>query len=326
MPNIIVIGASAGGIEVLREIIRPLPRNFPAAIFVAMHLSADSPSLLAQILSRAGSLDAVTPNDGDRIEPSKIHVAPPDHHMLVEPGLIRITHGPRENRHRPAIDPLFRTAARAYGPRVLAIVLSGLMNDGTTGLRIVKYEGGTAIVQDPDDAMFPAMPLSAIKAVDVDYVLPATSIAGKVLDLAREPWTEKQPARAKEIRKDERTGEGEKMGEEQDERVMGTPSAFTCPDCNGTLWELRDGDLLRYRCRIGHAFSEDGLRHARDDSVEGALWSAVRILEESAELERKLSVLAVGRADKISANRFKEVANGREEQAEMIRQMLMAKK
>ena len=195
MPNIIVIGASAGGVETLRQIVRPLPADLPAAIFVVMHVSPLTPSLLPNILTAAGLLPASPAQDGDLIEPSRIYVAPPDHHMLVEPGYIRLTRGPKENRHRPAIDPLFWTAARAYGPRVAGIVASGLMDDGATGLYIIKSEGGIAIVQDPKDAMFPSMPLSAIKAVPVDFILPAKAIPGKIVELAKEPWKEIERSR-----------------------------------------------------------------------------------------------------------------------------------
>ena len=187
MRDIVVIGASAGAIAALREIIRPLPANFRGAIFVVVHLPAESPSVLPQILSGAGALKAAHPSDGERIVPSRIYVAPPDHHMLIEPGQVRITHGPRENRHRPAIDPLFRTAARSYGPRVLGIVLSGNLDDGTAGLHIIKSEGGSAIVQDPSEAVFESMPRSALRVVKVDFVLPVSAIAAKILELATEP-------------------------------------------------------------------------------------------------------------------------------------------
>src|SRR5262245_29960420 len=149
MSNIVVIGASAGGVEPLQEILRSLPSNLPAAVFVVMHLSPLAPSALPQILNANGGMKATAAKDGERIEPSRVYVASPNLHMLIEPGRVRLTHGPKENRHRPSIDPLFRTAARAYGPRVLGIVLTGLMDDGAIGLHVIKHEGGTAIVQDP---------------------------------------------------------------------------------------------------------------------------------------------------------------------------------
>ena len=166
MPNIIVIGASAGGVQALREIVSPLPANFTAAIFVVMHVGANAPSVIPQILNGAGALPAEHASDGDRILPSRIYVAPPDRHLLIEPGRVRVTRGPRENRHRPAVDPLFRSAARSYGPRVLGIVLTGNLDDGTVGLHIIKSEGGIAIVQDPNEAAFPSMPRNAIRSVN----------------------------------------------------------------------------------------------------------------------------------------------------------------
>src|SRR5262245_11060280 len=158
--------------------------------------------------------------------------------MLIEPLRIHLSHGPKENRHRPSIDPLFRTAARAYGSRVLGIVLTGLMDDGAIGLHVIKHEGGIAIVQDPNDDMFPSMPESAIRSVPVDYVMPASQISDKILQLVQEPWTDAEPVRAKELAQEEPGPEGEKIKGEEDERLLGKPSSFTCPDCNGTLWEV----------------------------------------------------------------------------------------
>jgi len=324
VPNIIVIGASAGGIEPLRTIVRPSPANLQAAIFIVMHLSPLAPSVLPEILQRATSLDVLAAKDGDAIRPGRVYVAPPDHHLLVEPGRVRLTRGPKENRHRPAIDVLFRTAARAYGSRVAGIVLTGLMGDGAAGLQSIKSQGGIAIVQDPEDAAYPSMPERALKTGIVDFVLPASAIANKVADLAREPWKDKETSRARELAHEIRSPEEEKMGEEQDERLAGSPSQFTCPDCNGTLWEVADAEILRFRCRVGHAFSDDGMRAGYSESVEGALWSAVRSLEESAALEEKLAGLAEERGDHLSAENFMDVARDREEQAGIIRAMLLS--
>src|SRR5437660_250222 len=170
--DIIVVGASAGGVETLTTITRALPRNLPAAIFIVLHIPAQSPSFLPNILNRFGVLDAVHPEDGTQIEHGHIYVAPPDHHMLVEYGKIRIVRGPKENRHRPAVDPLFRSAAAVYGPRVTGVILTGSLDDGTAGLLAVKRHSGIAIVQDPDEAIYPGMPLSALEHVQVDHILP----------------------------------------------------------------------------------------------------------------------------------------------------------
>jgi two-component system chemotaxis response regulator CheB len=199
MPNIIVIGASAGGIHPLRAIARSLPGDLQAAIFVVMHISPMSPSVLPKILDAPEGLRAFAAVDGEPIGPSRIYVAPPDLHLLVEPGCVRLSRGPRENNHRPAIDPLFRTAARAYGPRVLAIVLSGMLDDGALGLQVVKSEGGIAIVQDPVEAMYDQMPRNAIKAADIDYVLKVSELPAKIQELVREPWQPSSRIRAKNI-------------------------------------------------------------------------------------------------------------------------------
>src|ERR1041385_310718 len=165
--DIIVIGASSGGIESLMGVVKELPRNLPASVFVVLHIPANSPILLPKILSHAGALSAHHPNDKEPIQPGRIYVAPPDHHLLVAHGYVRVIRGPKENNHRPAIDPLFRTAARTYGPRVVGVILSGALDDGSAGLLAVKERDGVAIVQDPKDALFPAMPQNAMEAVDV---------------------------------------------------------------------------------------------------------------------------------------------------------------
>jgi two-component system chemotaxis response regulator CheB len=187
VPNIIVIGASAGGVDPLREILKPLPADLQAAIFIVMHIPPSALSVLAEILNRSTALSAAAAVDGQLINPGRIYVAPTNRHMLVEPGYVRLTRGPKENRFRPAIDPLFRTAARAYGKRVLGIVLTGLMGDGTAGLQVIKAEGGTSLVQDPKDALFPSMPERAIRTVPVDFVEPASTMAKRIVELAREP-------------------------------------------------------------------------------------------------------------------------------------------
>ena len=325
MPNIIVIGASAGGIEPLRLIVRALPADLQAALFIVMHLSPSSPSVLSSILDSATGLQVGAARDGEPIRPSRVYVAQPNLHLLIEPGTVRLTRGPRENRHRPAIDPLFRSAARAYGPRVLGIVLTGMLDDGAQGLSIVKSEQGVTIVQNPEEAVFPSMPRSAIQTGDVDFVLEAAAIPSKIRELVREPWTDTEPARAKDILAEYPRPEGEKMREEFDERTNGKPSMFTCPDCSGTLWEVQEGELLRFRCRVGHAFSPESMREGYAEDIEGALWTAVRILEESASLERRLAAEAENRGDRLSADRFSDIATGREDQAGLLRDMLMSK-
>jgi two-component system, chemotaxis family, protein-glutamate methylesterase/glutaminase len=185
--RLVAIGASSGGLHALQVIAAALPRDFPAAVCVVLHVAPHSPSLLDSILAGAGSLPAVRAETGMRIEPGRIHVAPPDHHLLVEPGVLRITRGPRENRFRPAIDPLFRSAAQVYGPTSIGVILTGTLDDGTAGLWALERLGGTAIVQDPADALFPSMPRSALQHVDVDFTAALRDIAPLLVRVTAAP-------------------------------------------------------------------------------------------------------------------------------------------
>jgi len=250
--DIIVVGASAGGVGALKEIVRGLPQDLPVAVFVVIHIPTEGTSLLPCILNRAGSLPAVHPVDGEGIQHGRIYIAPNNRHLLLTRGYIPSGQGPRENKVRPAVDPLFRTAARAYGPRVVGVVLTGNLDDGAAGLLAVKKRGGIAVVQDPDSALFPGMPQSALKYVDVDYCLPLADIPPLLVSLARQPVKEEASPIFKEMGVESKIA-GLDMS--ANEEKMGTPSVFSCPECQGTLWELCDGDLTRFRCRVGHAFS-----------------------------------------------------------------------
>ena len=188
--DVIVVGASTGGVEALLALVKGLPQDLPASVFVVMHTAPDSPGVLADILNRNGNLPATNARNRERIKPGRIYVAPPDYHLLIEPGLLRITHGPKENRFRPAVDPLFRSAAQVYGPRAVGVILTGGLDDGTSGLWAIKRLGGTAIVQDPQEAFMPSMPQSAMNRVEVDYCLPVAEIALLLARLASEPVEE----------------------------------------------------------------------------------------------------------------------------------------
>src|SRR5689334_10290095 len=259
--DIVVVGASAGGMGALAKLAAGLPADFPAAVFVVWHLSPGVRSVLPQVLTRAGPLNAHVPSDGDRIEPGRIYVAPNDHHMLLEKGYIRVARGPKENRFRPAVDPLFRSAAYIYGPRVIGIVLSGALDDGTSGLWSIKMRGGTAIVQDPEDAEHRSMPLNALGNVAVDYTLPVEKIGPLLARLVGE----EAPARAGMAQTELERMQAEIQiaagGDalEQDIKRFGEFSAFTCPECSGVLTLLRDGTMQRYRCHTGHAYSAGAL-------------------------------------------------------------------
>src|SRR6185437_4874084 len=250
--DIIVIGASAGGIQILQELVGGLPANLPASLFLVIHTSPFSSGLLPQILSRKCKLKVEYAVDERPIEHGKIYVAPPDHHLLVKPQRLCVVRGPKENGFRPAVDPLFRTAARAYGARVVGVILSGGLDDGTLGLTQVKQFGGIAIVQNPDEAPFSSMPESAIQNVEVDHVLSVAQMPSVLTRLAEEPI----PEGAEPMSKNNDVGKDiAEMGTEAlvTGEIPGTPSGFTCPECGGALWELRGGKLLRFRCHVGHS-------------------------------------------------------------------------
>jgi two-component system, chemotaxis family, protein-glutamate methylesterase/glutaminase len=288
--DIVVVGASAGGMEALQKLVARLPADFPGSLFVVWHLAPGAKSMLPQILSRAGPLQASYPEDGDRIEPGRIYVAPNDHHLLLERGTIRVARGPKENRFRPAIDPLFRSAAYIYGPRVVGVVLTGALDDGTAGLWTVKLRGGTAVVQEPTDALVRSMPLNALDNVEVDHKLPAGEIGELLGRLVRE---EAAAAPRVPAHEDEKTAREIHIARERDALEEGTLrlgelSPFTCPECHGVLAMLREGKIVRFRCHTGHAFSADTLLTANGEELEARLWDAVRACDEAVLLLNRL--------------------------------------
>lgn len=265
------------------------------------------------------------PEDGQAIEPGRIYVAPPDHHLLVERGQVLLPRGPRENGHRPAVDALFRTAARAYGPRVVGVVLSGTLDDGTAGLLAIKTRGGVAVAQDPGDALFAGMPANAIENVRVDHIAPLAGIAPLLVRLAREKVKDEdvdQSPRDREIEQGAKMAEFDMDAVEGKDRP-GKPSAFSCPDCGGVLWEIADDNLLRFRCRVGHAYSPDTLLAEQSNGLEAALWTALRALEEKVSLTRRISTHAQQRNHLTMAQRFEEQLKDAEKHAEIIRRLLL---
>jgi two-component system, chemotaxis family, protein-glutamate methylesterase/glutaminase len=323
MPDhgIVVVGASAGGVEALTDLAASLPGDLPAAVFVVLHLPATGTSALPEILRRHGPLPAAHVKDGEPIQPGRVYVAPPDHHVLLRTGHVHLSRGPRENGHRPAIDPLFRSAAREYATRVIGLVLSGALDDGTAGLLAIKSRGGTAVVQDPADALYPGMPGSALEHVQVDHVAAAASM-GKLLarlitDLAVPPADPAPRAMQVEVEM-----EGFSL-EAFEGNHPGRPSGFSCPDCNGVLWQIQDGGLERYRCRVGHAWSPESLLTQQSEALEAALWIALRSLEERAALARRLAEPARRRGHSITATRFEEQAAEAEHAARLVRDLLL---
>jgi two-component system chemotaxis response regulator CheB len=327
--DIIVVGASAGGVEALSQLVQALPADIPAAIFIVMHVPAQTPSLMPDILGRAGRLSAFHPEDGDRVEYGRIYVAPPDNHLLVERGYVRVVRGPRENRYRPAIDPLFRSAAVAYGPRVVGVILTGSLDDGTHGMGVVKRCGGISVIQDPNEALYPSMPRSVLQNVKVDYKLPLDEIGPLLVRLSGESVAEEGAYTVSDdldLKIEAEIAERRMNTVELFKSIekIGQRSTFTCPDCKGALWELYDGDLLRFRCHVGHAFSAESLVAGQTEKVEDALWIALSSLEEKVILAKRMSERARERNLNRAASTFEERAQTAEAHAETIRRVLLS--
>lgn len=284
--NIIVIGASAGGIPALSLLISGLPANLNAAVFVVLHVGTSSH--LPEILSRVSRLPVAHAVDGEPIRPGTVYVAPPDVHLILDGGCVRLVRGPKENFTRPAIDPLFRSAALAFGPRVVGVVLTGLLRDGTAGLLAIKDRGGIAIVQDPREELAPSMPESAIARVAVDHCCSVGAMAA--LLVRYDPADLPPPAPPKLLEVEHRMSAMQSyLADEEELAALCVPSPITCPECGGVLYRLDDARLLRFRCRAGHAMAAGALLAHQAASGENALWSVVRSLTEQASLARELA-------------------------------------
>lgn len=285
--NIIVIGGSAGSLSVLKILASQLPIDFPAAVFIVWHLQADSPGVLPEVLARCGSLPAKNATDGERLKMGQIYVAPPDHHMLVDPDQVRVTKGPKENRFRPAVDPLFRSAAVSFGSGVIGVILSGGLDDGTSGLSTVKEYGGTSVVQDPNDAESSSMPESALNNVNVDYCVLGEELGNLLIRLVAEEAMEVPEV---SLNNNNHKTEieiriaAEENAFEMGINELGEASNFSCPDCHGVMRRLKQGNILRFRCHTGHAYSSETLLATLSESVETSLWSTVRAMEEAVML------------------------------------------
>lgn len=284
--ELFVIGASAGGLEALGRIVSKLPPTFPSAICIVVHISPNSPGHIPEILSNAGPLPALHAKGGERLTPGCIYVAPPDHHLLVDSDQrLRLGHGPKENRFRPAIDPLFRSATLALDGRAAGIILSGGLDDGVAGLAAIQRCGGATIVQNPADAAVPSMPIAALRAIEPDQKLSADDIASVMVEFAAaySPRPSTEAPMPENIDEEVRIAAGAESYP-FDALKIGDPTLLTCPDCHGALVRLRDAAPARFRCHTGHAYTIDTLTDAMRDRVEESLWSSIRCLEEYALL------------------------------------------
>jgi two-component system, chemotaxis family, protein-glutamate methylesterase/glutaminase len=318
--DLVVVGASAGGVEALRSFVAGLPADLPAAVVVVLHLPAGGTSALPAILGRSGPLPAVSARNDMELVPGRIHVAPPDHHVVVDDGVVTLSHGPTENGHRPAVDALFRSAALARGARVIGVVLSGALDDGTAGMVAISARGGVTMVQDLDDALYQGMPGSVMRHVRVDDVLPAHELGEAVRRHAGElVETSGLPAPSALLRMETRFA-AQKTVEVNE---MGDPSGFSCPDCAGTLLEV-DAERKRFRCRVGHAWTADALLEAQAGTLERALWTALRTLEEKVSLARKLGMDARNRGSGRLAERYSRTEEESAHAADVLRSYLLS--
>ncbi|PYQ42837.1 MAG: hypothetical protein DMG99_08055, partial [Acidobacteria bacterium] len=356
--DIIVIGGSAGSFDPLRIIISSLPASFPGSVLIVTHMMADFPSLLEEHLSSNSRVPVSQAADQEPIRRGHIYVARPDYHLTVEAGKMRVLRGPRENRHRPAIDPLFRTAARVYGQRVIGIILSGTLEDGSMGLFAVKQRGGIAIVQDPNEAASPEMPRRALGYATPHYVLKARDIVPNLINLVQVDQDEivmpkkKAPkTNGQKTNGDSRSRNGGRVrssakpaqgtnggaqpsrgapitdGDNQSnlkaeyfDEGEGNPSVFACPECHGVLWELREGNLLQFRCRVGHTYGSDSLVVELSAASEAALWAALRALEEKAAMQRRISDGMSSHPTSVA--RLRDQSEADEAHARVLREMI----
>lgn len=320
--NIVVIGGSSGSFEVFKTIASGLPKDLDAAIFIVWHMSPDVRGILADVLNNAGPLPAKEARDGEEIKPGNIYVARPDYHLLLENSHIRVTRGPKENRFRPAIDPLFRSAAYEYGPRAIGIIASGALDDGTSGMWAINHFGGITVAQDPTDADIASMPESVIREVEVDHIVPAKQIAGLIVRLSKEDLSPKEEAMMK--KKDERIED--EIGIAAEDGAFGSVafdldalSPFTCPDCQGVMSQIRDGNRVRFRCHTGHAFSADTLLSSLTQNIEDSLWSAARGIDECIMLLNHIGDHFAEINQAGTAAKFFQKANDAQRRNEIIR-------
>ena len=321
--DIVVIGASAGGIDALKILVATLPEDLKAAIFITLHVAPYSDGILPEILERAGALPASNAKDWEPIQHGRIYVAPPDYHLLFEKdGFVRTTRGPRENRFRPAIDPMFRAAAYCFGPRVIGVILTGWLDDGTAGLRAIRERGGTTIVQHPDDAFAASMPLNAIKHVEINQILAVKEIGPMLVHLVETPAVKEVMHPVSDEMELEVKIAKEVKALENGILKWGKPSIYACPECHGVLLQRDEGNSIRFRCHTGHAYSADSLLAEFGIKTEESLWSAIRALEEDVLLMRGLAQHSAAHHNGMDSESWLKKAEEVQDRVNLVRKAL----
>jgi two-component system chemotaxis response regulator CheB len=323
-PYIVVVGASAGGVATLRSFVSQLPPDLPAAVFVVLHTAPNFSSMLPRILSEAGPLPAAHARGSEPLTAGTILVAPPDHHLLVCAAEVKLSHGPRENHARPAIDPTLRSAARAHGPGVAGVLLSGTLGDGTMGLMAVKAHGGVTIVQDPDEATYADMPEHALQFAEVDHVLRVQEITAIVTQYARRFSQQEETSTMEDAdHRVQQRIERDFVNQVDGARVE-QESIYTCPDCGGVMWQSEQDSLTGFRCYQGHTYASERFLIAKSEALETALWSAARALVERATLNRQLAAQLRARGQDERAQNLEEQAGQDEAHMELLRREILA--
>ena len=284
--GVVAIGASAGGVEALSRVAAGLSADLPYAYLIVLHVPAGAPSVLARIVDRSGPLPAVAAEDGAPLRPGHIYVGSPDRHLLVADHRVVLSQGPTENGHRPAINALFRSVAVAFGSRAVGVLLSGVLDDGVLGLAAIRSRGGITIGQSPEDALFPALPTNARDASVLDRQVAAADVGAVLKELSQREIEDPNMDPDMTLDLENQIAMTARFSTDFDTEELGVPSGYTCPDCNGSLISISEG---HFRCRVGHAWTADALLDARDDEIEGALWVALRSLQEKAKLARQMA-------------------------------------
>lgn len=315
----IVLGASAGGVDAFLAIVQALPERLPATVFVVQHIGAH-PSILPGMLEKAGRLPARHARDGERIAQGTIYVAPPDLHMVIDADAIRTVRGPKQNFARPAIDPLFRSAALARGPRVIGAILTGHLDDGTAGLAAVRACGGITMVQDPEHSHAPDMPRNAMRTTPPDYVLPIDMLASTLAALAGSATMGDAPIAPPSLVLENELALQSSWMEKM--AMIGKPASIACPECGGALWKFNDGSPTRYRCHTGHAYGAESLDAASDHVIERSLWQALRALREKKALNVERAEYHMNLAEQEKAQRYAAQARDADQAAQSLEQLL----
>ena len=315
--DILAIGTSAGGVQALLFLAARFPQNFPASILITIHLPSHYRSNLDLILSSTGPLPATFARDGEPVEKSRIYIAPSERHLIVDGNRLWLGSGPRENRARPAIDPMLRSAAVCCCARTIGVILTGALGDGAAGLSAIAQCNGITVVQDPTDALFQEMPVTALGRVKADHVVSLSEMPALLEKLVKEPAGQVKPV-PWTVKHEVEIAKGRAMIMEDMDR-LGRRSVLTCPDCGGTMWEVEDANLVRYRCHVGHAFTSELMSIALDETLRRTLATALRTLDERVALAKKLSTDARQRGHSQLAGSWATEAEEFEQQAHSIR-------